>query len=592
MNATSLNDGNGRHVTRSTRPNRSRTPSIARAAIAVVGSLALAACNVPSTIVTNPLGLPPSITYFPTPTPPVTPTPIPTPTPAVRYGAIDGALPGDARIALTRAITSAGLQIATGATPPTAVAVRYGIEVPGPVVLTRTYALVAPFPTVPDGVSLGALRSFWSGDGAALAGATNANTAPTLYVDLDTRQALAAMLRAQPGTDARVVVTESARVAQATFTAQGPTLAIVPFGMLDPRWKVLAIDGASLLDKATDMGAYPLVLRVREQLQSPSARTLAPANTDRDVSKLAVVAMTGVTALVRGTAVQMESKGVFYPGAKVRDWLRTADVAHISNEVSFVERCPRPTLRDGTVMCSNPKYIDLLKDMGTDVIELTGNHLWDYGWQNLLPTLDTYTSLGWGYFGGGRNLADSLKPLTMTVNGNRIAFVGCNWFGSNWATERLAGSAPCGSADPRKLDYIVPTIQRLRQEGYLVIATLQYEEYYRYETTQNQVRDFRALRDAGAVVVNGSQGHHVQGFDVTAGGFIHYGTGNFFFGDQTFSRGTLQTFVDRHAFYDGKYIGTDLRSAFIEDLSQPRPMTQRERTDLLATLFRAGYFSP
>lgn len=108
--------------------------------------------------------------------------------------------------------------------------------------------------------------------------------------------------------------------------------------------------------------------------------------------------------------------------------------------------------------------------------------------------------------------------------------------------------------------------------------------------TAQQARDFAALRDAGAVVVNGSQGHHVQGFDVSAEGFIHWGTGNFFFGDQIFSRGALTTMVDRHVFYDNTYLGADLRTAFIEDLSQPAPATPEDRAELLRTLFDVSRF--
>jgi hypothetical protein len=48
--------------------------------------------------------------------------------------------------------------------------------------------------------------------------------------------------------------------------------------------------------------------------------------------------------------------------------------------------------------------------------------------------------------------------------------------------------------------------------------------------------------------------------------------------------------VDRHAFYDGRYLGADLRSVFIQNYSQPRPMTPAERAKLLKTLFAAtGY---
>jgi poly-gamma-glutamate synthesis protein (capsule biosynthesis protein) len=154
----------------------------------------------------------------------------------------------------------------------------------------------------------------------------------------------------------------------------------------------------------------------------------------------------------------------------------------------------------------------------------------------------------------------------------------------------LPGSAPCSPGDPRDLSYQVETIRQLRAEGYNVIATLQYEEYYFYESTLRQRRDFAALREAGAVVVNGSQGHHVQGFDISAEGFIHWGTGNIFFGDQTFSEGAQTTMVDRHVFYDNRYLGADLRTAFIQDLSQPVPMKPDERAALLRTLFSVSLF--
>jgi predicted nucleic acid-binding protein len=54
---------------------------------------------------------------------------------------------------------------------------------------------------------------------------------------------------------------------------------------------------------------------------------------------LTVLAMTGVTALVRATASRMEAKGITYPARDIGDWLRQADVTHISNEVSFADAC-------------------------------------------------------------------------------------------------------------------------------------------------------------------------------------------------------------------------------------------------------------
>ena len=437
----------------------------------------------------------------------------------------------------------------------------------------RFWAVAVPFPTVADDISLKALQSFWQGHADALSSVSNNGAEPTLFLTDESLAALTAVL-GQPSNDALIQVVAADDLLTTTWEQRPASLAVLPFDQLEARWKPLNVDGVNLFDKLADVSNYPL-------------RTDGPAN--RDVNKMAVVAMTGVTALVRGTAVQMEKKGVLYPGAKIRDWLRSADIAHISNEVSFWDQCPKPTFNDGVTMCSNPKYLELLQDVGTDVIELTGNHLWDRGAQYLSSTLKIYEDLKWPYFGGGKTAATALDPAFFEVGGNKIAFVGCNWFGSDWATDTKPGSARCGAKNPHSLDLIVPLIQKLKAQGYIVIATLQYLEIYDYVASAQQVKDFAALRDAGAVVVNGSQGHHAQGFNVEANGFIHYGTGNLFFGDQA-GAGTHQSFVDRHVFYNGRYLGVDLRTAYIEDYSQPVPMLPPARAKLLSTLFAAsGY---
>lgn len=437
----------------------------------------------------------------------------------------------------------------------------------------RFLTVAAPFPTVADGLTFDQLKAFWAGDSAALSDLSNNGEAPALFVTDETMVALKGIL-GEPSGKALIQIVPADGLLGAAWSAKPASFAILPFDQLEQRWKLLHLDGVNLFDKQADVSAYPLV-------------TSGPAN--RDLSKMTVVAMTGVTALVRGTAVMMEKKGVLYPGAAIRDWLRSADITHISNEVSFWDKCPYPSFNDGVTMCSNPKYIELLKDVGTDVIELTGNHLWDRGADKLNGTLDMYDQLGWQYFGGGRDAATSLRPARFEINGNKIAFVGCNWFGSNWVTDTRAGSARCGSNSPRDLDLIIDAIKQARAAGYQVIAGIQYLELYNYAATPQQHKDFDALRQAGAVVVNGSQGHHAQGFDVNEQGFLHYGVGNLFFGDQV-GAGTHQTFVDRHVFYNGQYLGVDLRTAFIIDNSQPVPMSAGARATLLRKLFDvSGY---
>ena len=78
-----------------------------------------------------------------------------------------------------------------------------------------------------------------------------------------------------------------------------------------------------------------------------------------------------------------------------------------------------------------------------------------------------------------------------------------------------------------------------------------------------------------------------QAFEFHAGSFIHYGLGNLFF-DQMQTLGTRQEFLDRHVFYEGRHVSTELLTAILEDYSRPRPMTVEEREELLAAVFAAS----
>jgi hypothetical protein len=50
--------------------------------------------------------------------------------------------------------------------------------------------------------------------------------------------------------------------------------------------------------------------------------------------------------------------------------------------------------------------------------------------------------------------------------------------------------------------------------------------------------------------------------------------------------------MDRHVFYDGKYLGVELLTSMLEDYARPRPMTEAERNAFLAEYFSASGFIP
>jgi poly-gamma-glutamate synthesis protein (capsule biosynthesis protein) len=434
------------------------------------------------------------------------------------------------------------------------------------------YMLVAPFPTVTDGVTFDELHLAWS-EGAA---PESFNGVP-LLMDEATLKAFTALWD-EPAAGAVRVVSADRLLEEAW--SEIPSWAIIPFEALEPKWKVLTVDGQSPIRKNFDLSAYPLVASAN--LQSSNLSTV-----NYDPAKLTTVIMTGVTALVRATAYTMELKGSIYPGGKIRDLMREADIAHVSNEIPFFTGCtfPKPN-QVMLVFCSDPKYMDLLIDIGADVIELTGNHFADRGSAGMLETIEIYKENNLPYFGGGVDLQDSLEPALFEVNGNKIAFIGCNKPDVNrfpTATDFHPGAAPCD------FDYLEQKISELKAEGYLVISTFQWNESYDSRPSPQQIRDFRLMADSGASIVSGSQAHYAQMMEFHDASFIHYGLGNLFFdqmGDQDWMpRGIRREFLDRYVIYDGKLISMELITAMLEDYSRPRLMTEQERASFLQDYF-------
>lgn len=440
------------------------------------------------------------------------------------------------------------------------------------------YALVAAFPTVFDALSLADLRSIWRG------------TPPEQYAQYPLRlssETLAAfsVLWGAPSSKT-VEAVDSLKLLELAWPQPG-ALVILPFEELEPRWKVLRVDDQSPIDKSFDAEAYPLIVGFDLTETSPGQPVeIALPASNRDPEKMTVILMTGVTALVRATAVKMEQMGMTYPGRDVLPWFQEADLRHISNEIAFSPDCPDPNAyQTALIFCSKPEYVELLEYVGANVIELTGNHQIDWGHKAFAYSLDLYKELKMPYYAAGMTAEAARQPLLLEDHGNKIAFIGCNPVGPElaWATDYTPGVAQCD------FEWMQAEIRRLRDEGYLPIATMQYFEYYTPDPRPWQVEDFQGLAEAGAVIVSGSQAHKPQAMDFYGSSFIHYGVGNLFFDQMDIPvKGTRQEFLDRHVIYAGRYISTELKTALLEDYARPRPMTVEERQDFLEYIFDAS----
>ena len=454
---------------------------------------------------------------------------------------------------------------------------------PGDELSQWIFALVAPFSTVQDSIDAQEFLSFWQ------TGASDAAT--ELVVDLTVFSALSSRFGMPAANVKMMAPTELLAYCQANHA-----WAVIPFERISPPWKVIQIDGQSPLHKSFDQNTYPL--RASISLSTSDAFQVDPEiyasvfaefqnllpSINRDSEKLTTVILTGVTALTRATAKEMEIYGVLSPAKSISDVMVEADIAHVSNEVPFATDCPEPqwVQEVDLVFCSDDSYIDLLKEIGTDVVELTGDHFSDWGPEAMLHTLDVYDSEGWSYYGAGKDIEEARAALKMELNGNKIAFIGCNAKAPGYATasETNPGAYHCD------MEYMVSTIKELRAEGYMVISTFQHDEIYLWQPEPNMVADFRQLAEAGATIVSGSQAHQPHIYEFWEDSFIHYGLGNLFFDQLGWYDDSDKAFIDRHVFYDGKYLGVELLTTQFFNWSTPTWMTPEARAELLTRLFQ------
>ena len=182
---------------------------------------------------------------------------------------------------------------------------------------TWTYVVAAPFYTVADEVSSADLLAAWRGE------RSGPFAERSLLVSPDTRRVFGALWGAPaPGVD-----TADAASLLAECARRG-AWALLPFDELTPGWKVLRVDGVSPLEKgweaqgarATYFLQVPLALAsdTRADALARLASLAAPLS-NRQEGRMTVVAMTGTSALTRGTARLIEQRGVRLDGQTLSD---------------------------------------------------------------------------------------------------------------------------------------------------------------------------------------------------------------------------------------------------------------------------------
>ncbi len=367
---------------------------------------------------------------------------------------------------------------------------------------------------------------------------------------------------------------------------------LLPPGLVTPRVKVVPIGGADLFgERPARSVAYPLAIPVPPGW---------PASwVAYDATNVRVVVTTGVNCPDRGVSRQTNVFGrgwdwlltagtARYVGrvwdrrygwwvvraqrngheGSVADLIRNADIAESDFECSMTRQFRQHD--SGTVFAIDPRVAPLMAKAGFDVATIAADHNTNVGTGSIVETVDLFRANGIQPVGGGRTLAEALRPAVIDVRGVRFGFVGFDAIGGSVsATATRPGVAPLTASTVRK------AIAAARAAGAdVVVALPQWSSTeYRAAFTPFQRGLIGLLERAGADHIVGADFHWAGAISITPGGasgyrFVSASQGNFWFG-QDWSRQTQEGIITTLTFVGSQLVQVRLVPTVVLDDAQP-----------------------
>lgn len=222
--------------------------------------------------------------------------------------------------------------------------------------------------------------------------------------------------------------------------------------------------------------------------------------------------------------------------------MQSADIMMINNEFTYSTR-GTPLPGKAFTFRADPRRVSELEKLGTDVVSLANNHVYDFGGEALLDTLETLEQAGIPYMGAGRNLEDAMKPVSFLVNGRKLTIVSATQIERSTNYTKEATDASPGVLKTLNPDKFIGVIQKAKAKSDYVIAFVHWGTEGTSHYGSDQVSLGEQFIDAGADVIIGGHTHCLQGFDFYNGKPIIYSLGNFWFNNQKLDTGLSQVVI-------------------------------------------------
>jgi poly-gamma-glutamate synthesis protein (capsule biosynthesis protein) len=110
---------------------------------------------------------------------------------------------------------------------------------------------------------------------------------------------------------------------------------------------------------------------------------------------------------------------------------------------------------------ADPNAVLSLKNAGFNIVSFANNHVWDYGKDSFLDTLNNLGIQGINFVGAGENFEESHTPKIIDIDGTKIAFLAY----TDLAPAFLLKASSSPSVANITEDQIISDISKIKERG-------------------------------------------------------------------------------------------------------------------------------
>ena len=267
------------------------------------------------------------------------------------------------------------------------------------------------------------------------------------------------------------------------------------------------------------------------ELQTESAQE-GETETETEINQEDTVLLFGGDVLIKASTESIyKNNGVTgLVSEEILAEMQNADIMMVNHEFQFSTR-GEPMEDKQFTFQTDPKNVQILLDLGIDIVSLANNHSLDFGQDALQDTFVTLDEAGILYAGAGDSKERAEELQVIEVNGKKFGFLAATRVipVAGWDVRNKQPGLFTTYDDTR----LVERIRESKEEcDFLTVYVhwgIEREEYP--EEYQNVIA--KHCVEAGADVIIGAHPHVLQGIEFIEGKPIFYSLGNYIFNNST-----------------------------------------------------------